>query len=616
CGLTEECCGALASALSSNSSHLRELNLGHNLLHDSGVKLLSAGLESPHCKLEKLEMVSCGLTEECCGALASALSSNSSHLRELNLSYNDLQDSGVKLLSAGLESPHCKLEKLEMRYCGLTEECCGALASALSSNSSHLRELDLRDNPLRDSGVKLLSAALESPHCKLEKLGIFTEPLYPGSGSGQGASSVAVMGDTGGRAVTQTEGQGASSVAVMGDTRRRASDSSVTQTEGFERRRCDSCETLTDSTQWDLVKPSTFRENGICSYRFTCRPGHYECSESGLRWVCEAEVTLQYRYGSWEDHKSLQHSLHFTEGGPLLDITLTAGQLKEIHLPHFICLGPNPWLCDKVKVFHVKESGASLEDVCEVTRFHVRILRPAFSPMGVVIQHISGLIQRIRKYHLRVHSCLLVFHCPTKEHLTLNIYLIPSNQGLVKAVEEEEREMGSVRINKPPGINTSLTLHGAYNLRVSCPATIIPEILLLQGNRPLNFFEVFVEQAESRFSIELTDQKNTLWTTSLRRGDCSRREDLQAGQHFVDKHELELIERGRMMESILDQLCHQTLINDEEYKIIMAEKTPQSQMRRLLYDVIYPGGRELKDALYRILEEKNPALMRDLKGKY
>jgi len=54
----------------------------------------------------------CGVTDEGCADLASALSSNPSHLRELNLSYNKLGDSGVKLLSAVLENPHCKLEKL------------------------------------------------------------------------------------------------------------------------------------------------------------------------------------------------------------------------------------------------------------------------------------------------------------------------------------------------------------------------------------------------------------------------------------------------------------------------------------------------------------------------
>ncbi|XP_048854610.1 protein NLRC3-like isoform X2 [Brienomyrus brachyistius] len=113
---------------------------------------------------------SCELTEECCEALASALRSNSSPLRELDLSDNDLQDSGVKLLSAGLGDLHCKLEILRLSGCRVTEEGCSSLASALRSNPSHLRELDLSYNHPGDSGVKLLSAVLEDPNCKLEKL--------------------------------------------------------------------------------------------------------------------------------------------------------------------------------------------------------------------------------------------------------------------------------------------------------------------------------------------------------------------------------------------------------------------------------------------------------------
>ncbi|CAM4674212.1 unnamed protein product [Leuciscus chuanchicus] len=172
CGVTDEGCVALASALRSNPSHLRDLNLSDNKLGDSGVKLFSAVLANPHCKLEILGLSGCGVTDEGCVALASALRSNPSHLRDLNLSDNKLGDSGVKLFSAVLANPHCKLEILGLRRCGVTDEGCVALASALRSNPSHLRDLDLSLNNLGDSGVKLFSAVLANPHCKLEILGL------------------------------------------------------------------------------------------------------------------------------------------------------------------------------------------------------------------------------------------------------------------------------------------------------------------------------------------------------------------------------------------------------------------------------------------------------------
>uniref|UniRef100_A0A667ZJ72 B30.2/SPRY domain-containing protein n=1 Tax=Myripristis murdjan TaxID=586833 RepID=A0A667ZJ72_9TELE len=56
----------------------------------------------------------CLLTQEGCASLASALSSNPSHLRELDLSYNHPGYSGVKLLSAGLEDPTWRLEALRV----------------------------------------------------------------------------------------------------------------------------------------------------------------------------------------------------------------------------------------------------------------------------------------------------------------------------------------------------------------------------------------------------------------------------------------------------------------------------------------------------------------------
>ncbi|XP_053494870.1 uncharacterized protein LOC128616309 isoform X13 [Ictalurus furcatus] len=113
CGISDEGCAALTSALRSNPSHLRDLTLCRNNLGVSGVKSVSAVLENPLCKLEILRLRYCDISGEGCAALASALRSKPSHLRELYLAGNKLGDSGVKSLSAVLENPLCKLEKLD-----------------------------------------------------------------------------------------------------------------------------------------------------------------------------------------------------------------------------------------------------------------------------------------------------------------------------------------------------------------------------------------------------------------------------------------------------------------------------------------------------------------------
>ncbi|KAI4881530.1 hypothetical protein NFI96_008385, partial [Prochilodus magdalenae] len=151
-------CSALAYMLLMSEEVLEEFNpKKYNKSNDACRRLVPA----VRC-CRKAVLHWCNLTEESCQSVSSIL--------ELDLSNNDLQDSGAKLLSAGLENEHCKLETLRLSGCSVTAEGCSSLASALDLNPSHLTELDLSYNHPGDTGERELNTKLDDPRCKLEIL--------------------------------------------------------------------------------------------------------------------------------------------------------------------------------------------------------------------------------------------------------------------------------------------------------------------------------------------------------------------------------------------------------------------------------------------------------------
>ncbi|KAL7864140.1 hypothetical protein AOLI_G00155600 [Acnodon oligacanthus] len=159
CNLTWKSCKILEGASTSVSCCLKELDLSDNDLQDTGVKLLAYDLKK--CKLQKLKLSNCRFTEKGFSALASALKSNPTCLKELDVSVNFPGSKGMRELLSSLQQHSCALQTLCVDTCGLDSEICASFSTTLTQNSS-LRELSLSNNSIGDEGVRSLSIGLQS----------------------------------------------------------------------------------------------------------------------------------------------------------------------------------------------------------------------------------------------------------------------------------------------------------------------------------------------------------------------------------------------------------------------------------------------------------------------
>src|SRR4029434_11245336 len=160
-------------------------------------------------------------------------------------------------------------------------------------------------------------------------------------------------------------------------------------------RSCESCAEVPDTSHWVLVEPEVSTEKSVSTYSLSSPAGSYECSESGLRWSCAGPVTLQYRFTDWHVYAEELAHMQFRPAGPLMDISLMSGELEEIHLPHFLCLGGcEASVRDAVRVLHGRDSGVCVE-VCfgntlyGKTSYYYNPLQPRWASIFVLTKYIS-----------------------------------------------------------------------------------------------------------------------------------------------------------------------------------------------------------------------------------
>ncbi|XP_048050898.1 protein NLRC3-like isoform X2 [Megalobrama amblycephala] len=158
--------------ISENPSPDKYINLFHCLNELGDLSLVNEA--QPHTRYGGLRDVK--LSSSQWSALVFVLLSSEETMKKFDLkdliggkTDHDAVNTGDEVLQKMLPVVTATRSALLMD-CGVTDEGCDALASALRSNPSHLRYLDLSENYLGDSGVKLLSDLKDDPHYKLEIL--------------------------------------------------------------------------------------------------------------------------------------------------------------------------------------------------------------------------------------------------------------------------------------------------------------------------------------------------------------------------------------------------------------------------------------------------------------
>ncbi|XP_031670598.1 uncharacterized protein LOC116353016 isoform X2 [Oncorhynchus kisutch] len=373
---------------------------------------------------------------------------------------------------------------------------------------------------------------------------------------------------------------------------------------------CKTCDHVEDSTHWLQIEPLTSTVQGVTMFRHRTAKGSYECTVSGLRWLCERDVILKYHFRNWEPYSQLLKDMQYTQGGPLLDITMELGELEEVRLPHFVCLGTNPSLRNEMKILHVEEHGVSLEEVHEVTRFHAKILHPKFSAISLIL--------RLLSWNVDVHCELMLYLSVMKETLIPRLYLFPSNPGQIQVVEQQETKFqGSKRIpiTRP---ERSFKLNCYFRLNIPCSTAINPpRIHLIQRDTTPSFFKAVVKMTGIDIEMELfSDDERTVWTEIVSRDEYYQNQALTLSgipaEEFLKQHRAELIQGVKNTMPIADDLLSKSMIGDEEYSRIKAETTEQERMRELL-NAVLPKGPEVMGACLKALSEHERHLVKYLR---
>ncbi|XP_075402280.1 NACHT, LRR and PYD domains-containing protein 6 [Tenrec ecaudatus] len=152
-----------------NSLGGRNSQSGQKQRQVSLLRPLCEAMVDQHCGLGSLMLSRCKLPDSVCRDLAEALRLAPA-LTELDLQHNSLSETGLKVLCEGLAWPKCQVQTLRVQQPGLQEGL--QYVVSLLQQSSALATLDLCGCQLPEATVKYLCATLQHPACSLQTLSL------------------------------------------------------------------------------------------------------------------------------------------------------------------------------------------------------------------------------------------------------------------------------------------------------------------------------------------------------------------------------------------------------------------------------------------------------------
>ncbi|XP_062387788.1 NACHT, LRR and PYD domains-containing protein 1 homolog [Sardina pilchardus] len=362
---------------------------------------------------------------------------------------------------------------------------------------------------------------------------------------------------------------------------------------------CKSCEDVEDTSHWILMEPSVSMETGVPVYKHSSPPGSFECTVSGLRWVCAVEVSLQYHLSDPHVFGAELAMLQYEPIGPLMDIKVLSGELLEAHLPHFACLeGSDSSLREAVRVLHGVDSSVTLER-CELTRFHAKLLKPSFSLIEVLVKF--GI-------PMKAHLDVLIYRTRVTP-LVLFTYVVPRDASMIQAVEEDLQETQDAKKIKKHRPDMSIWMNSKCSLKASChDSKTCPQCITFKYIRPPDLFEVVIKNADDCFDLELISEGQSIWKATLESFEYGETGDVAPSHPQIPS-----AASGRSRSVIPREAAHTSrAARAEEEEGNMASMSHQDRLSCIRPDLIKRTSEGVLKGLVLGLESHQPPVLHNM----